>query len=196
LQPIKPSDSQPSPIPMPDPVVSQVGSVPIPPRRPRARWARALWSLLPLAALWWIIAGGVPGSWGIGVPAVLAGAWAVARLGTGAKVRLSMAGWLRFLPFFLWESLRGGVDVARRTLGRRVRVNPGFLRYQTRLVDPAARVFLTNCVSLVPGTLAAELEGAWLTVHALSTETDSEAELRRLERAVARLFCEHLEGVR
>jgi len=152
--------------------------------------------LLPLAALWWIIAGGAPGSWSIGVPTVLAAAWAVARLGTGAEVRLSMVGWLRFVPFFLWESLRGGIDVARRTLGRRVRVNPGFLRYQTWLTDPAARVFLTNCVCLLPGTLAAELEGDRLTVHVLSTEMDSDAELRRLERAVARLFCEHLEGVR
>lgn len=181
---------------MPDPVVSRTGPLSCPAPRPRTRWFTALWSLLPLTALWWIIAGGAAGSWIIGVPAILAAAWAVARLGTGVDVRLSMAGWLRFLPFFLWESLLGGVDVARRTLERQVRVAPGFLHYETRLADPAARVFLTNCVCLVPGTLAAELEGDRLTVHVLSTEMDSDVELRRLEQAVARLFCEHLEGVR
>ena len=161
-----------------------------------ARGFRALLALIPLAALWWVIAGGAPASWIVGGPAVLAAAWAVGRLGTGAGIRLSVTGLLRLLPFFIWESLRGGVDVALRTLAPRLRVNPGFLRYQTRLCDPAARVFLANCINLLPGTLTAELEADWLTVHTLSTEADNEAELRRLERAVARLFSEDLEGVR
>lgn len=159
-----------------------------------ARWFRSLLALIPLAALWWVIAGGAPGSWIVGGPAVLAAAWAVGRLGTGAGVRLSMAGLLRFLPFFIWESLRGGVDVALRTLAPRPRVKPGFLRYQTRLRDPAARVFLANCVSLLPGTLAAELEADRLSVHTLCAEADNEAELRRLELAIAGLFSEGLEG--
>jgi multicomponent Na+:H+ antiporter subunit E len=162
----------------------------------RSRGFRALLALIPLAALWWVIAGGVPASWIIGGPAVLAAAWAVGRLGTGAGVRLSMAGLLRFLPFFVWESLRAGVDVALRTLAPRPRVEPGFLRYQTRLCEPAARVFLANCINLLPGTLAAELEADWLTVHTLSTEANNEAELRRLELAVARLFSDDLEEVR
>jgi multicomponent Na+:H+ antiporter subunit E len=164
--------------------------------RSGARGFRALFALIPLAALWWVIAGGSPASWIVGGPAVVAAAWAVGRLGTGAGIHLSLVGLLRFLPFFTWESLRAGVDVALRTLAPRLRVEPGFLRYQTRLCDPAARVFLANCVSLLPGTLAAELEGDWLTIHALSTEADNDAELRRLERAVARLFSEDLEGVR
>lgn len=160
-----------------------------------ARGFRALLALLPLAAFWWVIAGGAPASWIIGGPAVLAAAWAAGRLGTGAGVRLSIAGLLRFLPFFVWESLRAGVDVALRTLMPRLRVEPGFLRYQTRLRDPAARVFLANCVNLLPGTLAAGLEGDWLNIHILSAEADNEAELRRLELAVARLFSEGLEAV-
>jgi len=161
-----------------------------------ARGPRALLALIPLAALWWVIEGGAPESWLVGGPAVLAAAWAVGRLGTGAGIRLSLAGLLRFLPFFTWESLRAGVDVALRTLAPRPRVKPGFLRYQTRLCDPAARVFLANCINLLPGTLAAELEADWLTVHVLNTEANNEAELRRLERVIARLFSEDLEGVR
>jgi multicomponent Na+:H+ antiporter subunit E len=162
----------------------------------RARGLRALFALIPLAALWRVIAGAAPASWIVGGPAVLAAAWAVGRLATGAGIRLSMAGLLRFLPFFIWESLRGGVDVALRTLAPRPRVEPGFLRYQTRLCQPAARVFLANCINLLPGTLTAELEADWLTVHTLSIEADNETDLRRLELAVARLFSEGLEGVR
>ena len=197
-QSITPSDTQPPFAPMPDPLTGMVGPGPTMPAAPlfRARWFRSMLALIPLAALWWVIAGGEPASWIVGGPAVLAAAWVVGRLGTGAGIRLSMAGLLRFLPFFIWESLRGGVDVALRTLAPRPRVEPGFLRYQTRLCEPAARVFLANCINLLPGTLAAKLEADWLTVHTLSTEADNEAELRRLELAVARLFSEDLEGVR
>ncbi len=145
-------------------------------------------SLVFLAALWWIVADGDPASWTVGIPTVLVATWAARRLGTGAGMRLSIGGLLRFVPFFLWESLRGGVDVASRTLGLRLRVKPGFVRYRTRLRDPAARVLLANCVSLLPGTLSAEIEGDWLTIHALDSETDQVPELARLESAVARLF--------
>jgi len=159
-------------------------------------WVESLLSAVSLAAIWWVIAGGAPSSWILGGPAVLAAAWTARRLETDMGVRLSFAGLSPFIPFFLWESLRGGVDVALRTLGPRLRVRPGFARYQMRLASPSARVFFANCASLLPGTLAAELEGDWLTMHALSTEADGNPELRRLERAVARLFSEDLEGVR
>ena len=131
---------------MPDPMRGSVGPELTPPAAPVsvARVPRALLALIPLAALWWVIAGGAPASWIVGGPAVLAAAWAVGRLGTGAGIRLSMTGLLRFLPFFIWESLRAGVDVALRTLAPRTRVAPDFLRYQTRLREPAARVFLAN----------------------------------------------------
>jgi multicomponent Na+:H+ antiporter subunit E len=65
-----------------------------------------------------------------------------------------------------------------------------------RLAAPGARVFLANCDSLLPGTLSADLQGDWLTIHTLSSETDSASELGRLARAVTRLFSEDLEVLR
>jgi multicomponent Na+:H+ antiporter subunit E len=94
----------------------------------------------------------------------------------------------RFAPLFLWESLRGGIDVAARVMGPRVAVRPGFLVYPSRLTDPGARVFLANCVSLLPGTLAADLEGHRLEVHVLDTEGSAARDLARLEAAVGALF--------
>lgn len=157
---------------------------------------RMLLSAAALAAIWLVIADANLESWVIGGPAVGAAAWVANRLGTGLGVRLSLRGFLLFIPFFLWESLRGGVDVALRTLGPRLRVNPGFTRYRIRLASPSGRVFMVSCVSLLPGTLSAELDGEWLTVHALSIDGDSNKELRRLEEVVARLFSEHIEGSR
>jgi len=146
--------------------------------------------LLPLglAGLWWLIADGDHSSWIVGVPTVLAASWAAHRLGTGEHWTVSVWGILRFLPLFIWESLRGGMDVALRTLALRLRIQPGFARYRTDLKQQNARVFFANCVCLLPGTLAADVQGNELHVHMLDGSVDPQSDLLRLERAVARIY--------
>jgi multicomponent Na+:H+ antiporter subunit E len=140
-------------------------------------------------AVWWLISGGEPDSWLVGAPVVAVAAWAGLRLGScELRLHVSLPGLLRFLPFFLWESLRGGLDVAFRTLRARPRVRPGFQDHHTKLPEGAARVFFVNCVSLLPGTLAADLREDWVVVHVIDTEAENARELARLERAVARVF--------
>ena len=46
---------------------------------------------------------------------------------------------------------------------------------------------MINCVSLLPGTLAARLDGDQVELHLLDAGEDPEPELRRLEQAIARL---------
>ena len=145
-------------------------------------------SLLAFASLWWLLSGGAPGSWLIGIPAVLASGWAARRLSFGARWTISVSGVLRFLPLFLWESLRGGIDVAQRTLAPRLRIQPGFTLYRTGLKQPGARVFFANCVCLLPGTLAADLQCDRLRVHMLDAALNPQVELQRLERAVALIY--------
>ena len=45
-----------------------------------------------------------------------------------------------------------------------------------------------NCISLLPGTLAADLDGDRVVLHLLDTGVDPEPDLRRLEDAIAGLF--------
>jgi multicomponent Na+:H+ antiporter subunit E len=143
---------------------------------------------LLLAGVWWVMTQGSAASWLIGLPAVAAATWASRRFGRSSKLSVSALGMLRFMPFFLWESLRGGVDVALRTLAPRMRIQTGFIRYRTHLDNPASLTFFANCVSLLPGTLAADLQDDWLEVHVLNTRSDHLTELSRLESAVARVF--------
>ena len=146
-----------------------------------------------LAGLWWLIAEGRPDAWLVGVPAVALAALASARLSGGARSRLSLGGWPGFVALFLRESLAGGLDVARRTLGRRLDIQPGFGSYRTRLQDPRARILLANCISLLPGTLAADLDGERVVLHLLDSRDDPDPQLQRLEQAIARLFGIRLE---
>ena len=146
-----------------------------------------------LGGLWWLIAAGRPDAWLIGVPAVALAVLASTRLGGGARPGLSPAGLPGFVALFLRESLAGGLDVARRTLGRQLRIQPGFASYRTRLQDPRARVLLVNCISLLPGTLAAGLDGAQVELHLLDSRDNPDPQLQRLEQAIARLFAIPLE---
>lgn len=141
-----------------------------------------------LTGLWWLIVEGRSDAWMIGVPAVILAALASLRLGGRTLPRLSVAGLLGFLALFLRESLAGGLDVARRTLQPRLRIQPGFRRYRLRVDDPAARVLLVNCIGLLPGTLAVDLDGDHAELHLLDARENPEPGLLRLEQAIARLF--------
>ena len=152
-------------------------------------WRALLLSLL-LAGLWLTLSGGAPASWVIGLPALALAGWAARRLGERRPNRLSIMGLVRFLPFFLWESLRGGIDVALRTLQPSMPIQPDFIPYRTDLRTSSARTFLAYCVSLLPGTLAADLQGEWLEIHVLSSNTDQKEDLARLERAIGAIFTE------
>ena len=147
-------------------------------------------TLFAFAAIWWVLADGDQGSWIIGIPAVLAASWAVNSSGAVKHRDISIPGLLRFIPFFIWESLRGGFDVARRTLAPRLRVQPGFTVYHTRLQQPGARLFFANSLCLLPGTLAADLQNDRIELHMLDSAVDPNTELRRLERAVALIYRE------
>ena len=141
-----------------------------------------------LALLWWIIAQGQTSAWLIGLPAVAAAAVASLYLGRDRSRRISLTGLSVFIALFLRESVRGGLDVARRTLAPQLRIQPGFKDYRLQLTDPLAQVLLINCISLLPGTLAARLKGDRVEVHLLDAGEDAEPGLHQLERAIARLF--------
>ena len=148
-----------------------------------------------LASLWWLIVQGQPDAWLVGVPAVALATMASIHLGADALPRLSLAGLFAFLALFLRESVRGGIDVARRTLGPGLRIEPGFRRYRLHISHPAARVLLINCIGLLPGTLAADLDGDHADLHLLDTGANPDPQLLQLEQAVARLFGLPLETV-
>ena len=143
-----------------------------------------------LAGLWWVLTNGSAASWLLGLPALAGATWASRRLNGSVGVKISPVGLIRFVPFFLWESLRGGTDVALRTLTPHMRIQPGFSRYRTRLHTLPARTFFAYCVSLLPGTLTADLQDDWLEIHILDIKPDPHIELVRLERSIAQLFAQ------
>ena len=161
-------------MPRPDPLIA---SLPLP-------------RLLAFALAWWLISEGASASWSIGVPAVLIATFISARLLPPQPLTLS--GLLRFAGYFLIHSLLGAVDVARRAFQPSRPLDPAVIDYPLRLTSAPARVWLINAVSLLPGTLSADLNADCLRVHVLDAGQDTHRELLVLERYVAAVFGQDL----
>lgn len=142
--------------------------------------------LIVFSLLWWLLTGGSLENWPLGVLIITLSAWLSWRYVPAPA--WSLTGLLRFLPFFLWHSMKGGLDVAARTFRRSMPLDPIVVTYPLRLPLEPAGLFFAGTVNLLPGTLCAELEDKQLTVHILDGGSLFHEELAGLERRVAGLF--------
>jgi multicomponent Na+:H+ antiporter subunit E len=143
---------------------------------------------LLFAALWLLLTHGHGPSWIIGIPFVLLATIISMRITPQARSRWSLAGVLRFIPFFVRESVRGGIDVSRRIVQPAMPLQPALIQFTTRLPAGSPRLFLLNVVNLLPGTLSADVHDHHLTLHVLDKSAPTEQELRRLEEHIHRIF--------
>jgi multicomponent Na+:H+ antiporter subunit E len=140
------------------------------------------------AVVWWAIVEGRPVGWYFAVIAVAAAtALSVAIYPPG---RWTLRGVLRFIPYFLVESVRGGLDVALRAFRPGPQVTPDFIEYEFTGSDPQVRLLVANAMSLMPGTLAARVHDHSVIVHLLdvtSSATRIPAELDARVNAMVRV---------
>jgi multicomponent Na+:H+ antiporter subunit E len=156
------------------------------PVKPRAR-ERLLWMLQTAAALLivWLALDGTATLWVGAIFSVLgaaAGAWLVpGEIYPWRPLRL-----LLFFLYFVRDSILGGMDVAWRAFMPRLPIQPGLVELKLWLPPGLPRTVLIAVVSLVPGTLSAELADDTLHVHALTP--GASRSLPALQRRVGRLF--------
>lgn len=147
-----------------------------------------LWRGALFALLWWALTDGRAGSWGVGSVAVALATAASLHLLPPVPTRVSRIGLVRFLAFFVHQSLRGGVQVAWFALRPRLAIRPGVHEVELRLPEGIGRVLLASIMSLLPGTLSVELEGDRLCLHVLDDSTPTEAEVRTAEIRLAQML--------
>lgn len=139
--------------------------------------------------VWWALTDGAGGwdAWAVGVPAVAAAAALSMKL--LAPIRWSWPAALRFAGYFLWESGRGGVDVAWRAFSPRMPLAPGLIRHELNVSPDLARAAVVNASSLLPGSLTVDLERGVLTIHTLDVRRPSSALIvASTERRIAAMF--------
>jgi multicomponent Na+:H+ antiporter subunit E len=150
-----------------------------------------LWRALLALALWWVLAEGNMQGLGLGLSFALLAALSSLLVLPASPTDNGLArllSWLGFIPFFLWQSLLGGIDVARRAYHPRMPLYPAVITYPLGLAEGWPRVFFLNTVSLLPGTLVVKLEGNTVRIHLLDGRGDPIPALRQIEERVAGLF--------
>jgi multicomponent Na+:H+ antiporter subunit E len=141
-----------------------------------------------LAFTWWILTEGAYDSWQIGIPAIIAAIYLDNRLFRPKTYRWSLGGLIVLALYFLKLSVTSGIDVVWRTYHPRLPLNPAMVEYPLRLIPAAARNLFVCTVSLLPGTLSAELGDHSLVVHVLDFERPFRQELKLIEDRVAAVF--------
>lgn len=155
---------------------------------PSFRLLRVVQRAALLAALWWILTGGSLASWTVGAPAVAAAVCLSVWLPAAMPWRWSLVGLLQFVPFFVWHTVIGSVDVARRAVQPAMPLVPRLHEHRLQLPPGPARVFMINTLSLLPGTLSTEISRDTLTVHVLDATQPVAFHVSQLEQVVADLF--------
>lgn len=151
----------------------------------KLRVPAALQRCVLFALLWSALAG--TSAWNVGAPAVsFATAVSVWLAPQRAHWRLLPA--LRFLGYFVIESLTAGFDVALRGFSPRPRLAPAMLHYQLQLPAGAARVLFASVVNLVPGTLCVDIDDERLCAHVLDADQPVADRLLVLEQRVGAVF--------
>lgn len=160
----------------------------------RCGWRAILARSVTLACGWLIITRGDLEGLGFGCVVVLAAVASSLWLPQSRPLTWRLLGTARFAVAFLSGSLLGGVDVARRALSRRLSIDPALIDYPLGLPPGPARNLFLGTVSLMPGTLCANVEGARCQVHVLTQRPEGFVqELGRLEGLIAVALGERLE---
>lgn len=159
------------------------------PRRRTVDLIRALGvRILSFAGFWWMLSEGHPDGWLPGGVAVAAATWASWRWLAPDRSGIRPGGLPGFVGFFLWNSVRGGVQVAAMALRGPAALQPALVEFPMILPAGAPRVLLINSLSLMPGTLGVDMDDSRLRLHVLDRRLPVVAEAQALEAVIARLF--------
>ena len=154
----------------------------------KAGSSEILMRILVVSVLWVIITQAEPSAWVIGIPAILLTVYISLTLNRRSSPRISIKALPAFIYLFITESLKGGIDVARLSLSRRITAKPVFTTYQSCLKEHQSLVLFLNCISLFPGTLAVDVDDRTITMHLLDASQDPREQLVKIERAISHLY--------
>jgi multicomponent Na+:H+ antiporter subunit E len=164
-------------------------------RMTRGREVLVVVWIVVLGIIWWSLASGLSRALPVGVVVIALSLWARRTIEPAApSYRWHLTGAARFVPFFLWQSIRGGFDTALRALRPSLPIRPDLFAYRSRLPEGAPLTLFARSMSLLPGTLAARISGTEITVHLLDPGSGGRAALPVLEERIAQLFGVELRG--
>lgn len=78
---------------------------------------------------------------------------------------------------FLIELIKANFDVARRVLTPSLPINPGIVKFKTKLKTDYAKMVLANSITLTPGTLTVDVIDDTFYIHWIDVKTTKPEEV-------------------
>jgi multicomponent Na+:H+ antiporter subunit E len=159
----------------------------------RSRYKEIFLKTVLFGVLWWSLVESTFSSWLIGIIVVPFAAWLSITLYRNNTQKsenttsFSIVGLLKFLPFFAWQSLKGGYQTASLALSSRA-APADFIEFETFLGSRREKILFMHIISLMPGSLTANINGQIIRIHILDINEYSEDGLRDCEQRLSRIF--------
>lgn len=144
-----------------------------------------------LASLWILMSGHFePFLLSMGAASVLLTVWVSARLGIldreAVPVHLLPRAIL-YWPWLIKEIVKANIDVAKIILNPALPISPQTFRTRASQKTELGQAIYANSITLTPGTISIDLNGEWITVHALTTAGAEGVETGDMDRRVTRM---------
>jgi multicomponent Na+:H+ antiporter subunit E len=101
----------------------------------------------------------------------------------------------QYVPFFIFEALKGSLDMAYRIIHPAVLVNSGIVKVKTNLRADLSLTFLANSITLSAGTMAVDIDekNGILYVHCVNLRgkelgADVKRRIEKFERIINAIF--------
>ena len=100
-----------------------------------------------------------------------------------------------FILKFLWEMLKANLNVAYIVLHPMLPIKPGIVKIKTKLKKDTSLTFLSNSITLTPGTLTVDVDPEkqnlyihWIEVESIDVNTNTKNIGGRFEPLLAEVF--------
>ena len=78
---------------------------------------------------------------------------------------------LNYIVIFLIALVKSNLDVAKRVLSPSLPINPGIVKFKTKLTKNFAKMVLANSITLTPGTLSIDIVDDTFYIHWIDVKT-------------------------
>jgi multicomponent Na+:H+ antiporter subunit E len=97
-----------------------------------------------------------------------------------------LKGAVTYYPWLLWEVVKSAWAVSLIILNPKLPISPTMTRVQATQRSSAGIATYGNSITLTPGTLTVAVDGAEVTVHALTLDGALDVESGRMDRRISR----------
>lgn len=95
----------------------------------------------------------------------------------------------KFICFFLYQSIKGGTDTAKRVFAINMHLQPEFIHYPVKFLPAGLPMNLfMNVVSLLPGSVSVIREPDSVLIHVLAVSNSTLNEIYACELIIGELF--------